>query len=180
DRGGAVGEVTTSHPRVILVSDLVGSTRLNVQTGDERWASHIARHDRVARECLRRHNGVEFKHTGDGMCAWFDTAPEAIDCARAISDELTRSNLENPDVPLVSRFGLAMGQPIVRDGDFFGLAVVMAARLCAEAAPSSLLATAEVARVGQSASIPLVAAGERRLKGFPDPVPVYEATLTGA
>jgi class 3 adenylate cyclase len=179
-RDGPGGELTTSRPRVILVSDLVGSTELNLQTGDERWGSHIARHDRVVRECLRRHNGVEFKHTGDGMCAWFDDAAQAIDCARAISEELDRSNLENPDVPLVSRFGLAMGQPIVRDGDFFGLAVVMAARLCAEAAPSSLLASADVARVGQSASIALVAAGERRLKGFPDPVPVYLAAFTDA
>ncbi len=173
---GSFPEPVSSHPRIILVSDLVDSTRLNVQTGDVVWASHMARHDRVVRQCLRRHNGVEFKHTGDGMCAWFDAAPEAIDCARDISEELTRSNLDHPDVPLVSRFGLAMGQPIARDGDLFGLSVVMAARLCAEAAPSSLLASAEIAQVGQ-ATTPLTPGEDRRLKGFPDPIAVVGASF---
>ena len=167
---------TSSAPprtRVILISDLVGSTELNLRAGDAAWVDRLGRHDLLVRTCLRRHGGVEFKHTGDGMCAWFDSAPAAVECADDIRRQLASATAEVPDLALVPRFGLACGQPIGVGDDLFGIAVALAARLCAAAEPGAILASEEVAELGRGSGVALVAAGQRTLKGFPHPVPVY-------
>jgi class 3 adenylate cyclase len=161
--------------RVILVSDLVGSTELNVKAGDAVWVDRLGRHDRIVRSSLRRHDGVEFKHTGDGVCAWFDSAPAAVDCADDIRRELAAASAEDPDLALIPRFGLACGQPIGVGDDLFGIAVTLAARLCAAAPPDVILASAEVGALARDSGVDLVAAGERGLKGFPEPVPVFSS-----
>ena len=164
---------TPPRTRVILISDLVGSTELNLRAGDAAWVDRLGRHDLLVRTCLRRHGGVEFKHTGDGVCAWFDSAPGAVECADDIRRQLAAATAEAPDLALVPRFGLSCGQPIGVGDDLFGIAVALAARLCAAAPPGAILASAEVAELGRGSGVALLAAGERTLKGFPDPVAVY-------
>ncbi len=163
--------------RVILVSDLVGSTELNLRAGDAAWVDRLGSHDRIVRARLRRHGGVEFKHTGDGVCAWFDAAGAALDCADEIRRELAQANTDEPDLALVARFGLACGEPIGVGDDLFGIAVTLAARLCAAASPGAILASEEVAQLvaprGDGSDIGLEDAGERSLKGFPHPVRVF-------
>src|SRR5713101_473706 len=63
-----------------LFTDIEGSTRL--------WESHrdtmpaaLARHDEILRAAVAAHGGHVFKHTGDGVCAVFATAPAAVAAA---------------------------------------------------------------------------------------------------
>ena len=67
--------------RVILFTDLVESTSLNAAEGDEVFLQLMRVHDRLVRSSLRRHDGVEFKHTGDGLAAWFRSPRQAVRCA---------------------------------------------------------------------------------------------------
>ena len=61
----------------LLFTDLVDSTAVVERLGDARSASVLAEHDRIIRGRLAQHAGVEFKHTGDGLCAWFASASDA-------------------------------------------------------------------------------------------------------
>lgn len=54
--------------RTLLVTDLVDSTKLVVQLGDERAWKLCGEHDRVARDLLAAHRGVEIDKT-DGFCS---------------------------------------------------------------------------------------------------------------
>ena len=60
--------------RIIVMTDIVGSTAMNVRLGDDAYVQVLRAHDRIVRAALRRHGGVEFKHSGDGVNAWFEDA----------------------------------------------------------------------------------------------------------
>ena len=51
----------------ILFTDIVGSTRLAAELGDERWRALLDEHFRAARRQLERFGGHEVKTTGDGI-----------------------------------------------------------------------------------------------------------------
>ena len=155
--------------RALLVSDIVDSTRLTVAAGDDRWVEMLAEHDRIVRDALRGHDGVEFKHTGDGVLAWFDTPGQAIACALTLQPALDDANVVHPDVPLRVRCGIAAGRPIATGDDFFGVAVVRAVRVCATAGPGEVLVAAEVAALVETthhAPFAVDAGTEVELKGL--------------
>jgi class 3 adenylate cyclase len=159
--------------RVILFTDLVGSTALNVRTGDAAWVDLVEEHDDTIRACLRRHGGVEFKHTGDGIGAWFTSPADAVDCAMQMGRDLERASAQHPDTPLMMRAGVAMGEPVEHGGDLFGLSVVRASRLCDAAADGTVLVSDEVADAARGPDRTFRRDGARLLKGFPDPVGVH-------
>lgn len=159
--------------RVILFTDLVSSTELNVAAGDVRYLELLQEHDRITRGALRRHGGVEFKHTGDGMAAWFTSAGAAVTCAHEIGLELARATLVHPELPLQVCVGIDVGEPLGHASDLFGLSVVRAARLCARAGPGQVLATAAVADDARRRGATFEALGEAHLKGFPEPVAIF-------
>jgi class 3 adenylate cyclase len=160
--------------RVIVFTDLVDSTRSNVRIGDVRWAEVLDVHDRVVDRRLRLHAGVAFKHTGDGIAAWFADASDAVGFASGVLDDLARASAELDDVTLLARAGLSAGEPIGRGDDLFGLCVVTAGRLCDLADPGRILVSDDVARLLGSAGTRLRPLGPVALKGLPDPVPVHE------
>jgi class 3 adenylate cyclase len=41
----------------------------------------LADHDEVVRSAVEGHGGIVFKHTGDGMCAAFSSATDALRAA---------------------------------------------------------------------------------------------------
>jgi class 3 adenylate cyclase len=152
--------------RVILATDLIGSTALNERVGDARFVELLADHDRVIRARLREHDGVEVKRTGDGMCAWFGSASAAMTCALAILDDFTEHRLSHPGEELLVRVGLAAGEPIGHEGDLFGLAVVAAFRICALADGDQVLASSEVAGLARGKGFEFTPAGTHSLKGI--------------
>ena len=127
------------------------------------------------RRRLAGHGGVEFKHTGDGMCAWFASASDAVQCALGIRDDLDRVAAAQPDVPLVVRMGLAAGEPVDAGDDLFGLAVVVAARICALAAPGQIYVADEIARLTRGKPLAFQEVGSFGLKGLPGTTTVFEA-----
>ena len=83
----------------------------------------------------RDNGGTEVKHTGDGIMASFGTASSALGCAASIQQAFEARNETNPDSRVRVRIGLNAGEPVAEDGDLFGTAVQMAARICARAEP---------------------------------------------
>ena len=106
----------------LLFTDIVGSTRLAAEKGDQQWRDLLQKHDDVARHEFRRHGGTEVKSTGDGFLASFLGPTPAINCAAAIRDRMAVLNL-----PI--RAGIHTGECSTRGGDLSGLAVHLASRL---------------------------------------------------
>ena len=89
-------------------------------------------------------------------------------------------NKEDPGTPLTLRIGLSACEPIEEHGDLFGKAVQLAARLCAHAEPTQILAAQVVFDQCDGKKLPFLDLGEVTLKGFDQPIRVYELNWTEA
>jgi class 3 adenylate cyclase len=145
----------------VLFTDIVESTGRVVQLGDRSWRSVLDRHDRVVRERLRRFRGREVNTTGDGFVASFDGPARAIRCARAILESLREVGVE-------ARAGIHTGECEVRGADLTGVAVHIAARVCAAAGAGEVLVTGTVQDLVAGSGIVFGDRGLHELKGVPD------------
>ena len=158
--------------RTIMFTDIVDSTAMTERLGAMRAIAMVRAHDSLVRRALREAKGREVKHTGDGIMASFDAVPAAVECARAIQlsfEAFNRSSAEKLRV----RIGLDAGEPVADSNDLFGTTVNLAARLCETAGPDRILIS-EAVRGQLPDDAPLVPLGAQRLKGFAEPVPLYE------
>ena len=103
-----------------LFTDVEGSTR-RWQDEPEAMRALLAEHDVSLRDVIVKHNGVLFKHTGDGVAALFASASDA--CAAAVD---AQSRLVGV---LPVRMGLHTGEAELREGDYFGSTLNRCARL---------------------------------------------------
>jgi adenylate cyclase len=113
-------------------------------------------------------------HTGDGLMASFVSADAAVECAVDIQKELARYSLENPDRPIRVRIGLNAGIVLPEEDRLFGAALNAAVRICGRAGADEIFLSESVvamASAGAAAARPL---GSFPLKGFADPVWIYE------
>jgi class 3 adenylate cyclase len=153
--------------RTILFTDIVGSTEVTQRLGDHAAMEILALHDRLVREALGRTHGREVKHLGDGLMGVFVSADDAIRCALEVHAALRKAAGQTVE-PVRIRVGAAAGEPIERNGDFFGGTVQLAARLCMHAAPGQTLVSSSVVELCGERRFADV--GEISLKGFPRPV----------
>ena len=73
--------------------------------------------------------------------------------------------------------GSGAGESTVKDGDYFGMPTVEAARLCAQApADGILISTLVKTLAGRCEGIEFASAGEVELKGFPEPVEAFSVS----
>jgi class 3 adenylate cyclase len=145
----------------ILFTDIVGSTETAATLGDARWRAVLDAHDRAVREQLNRIGGREVKHTGDGFLISFDGPARGIRCATAISGAAKSIGIE-------VRAGLHTGECEVRGDDLGGLAVHIASRVNALAAPSEVLVTSTVKDLVIGSGMEFTERGEHTLKGVPE------------
>ena len=160
--------------RTFLFVDQVRSTEQLVRLGDQ-----AGRHLRVhlldlLREELRAHSGREIDAAGDGLLGVFSSAGEAVDAAIAMQQSVLRASRRLPeDRQLGVRAGVETGEPVPGpDGTYVGLAVVVAARLCATAVEGQVLVS-DVVRslVEPGGRHTFASVGALTLKGVPSPVP---------
>ncbi|HEY5367334.1 MAG TPA: nickel-binding protein [Casimicrobiaceae bacterium] len=159
--------------RTILFTDIVGSTSMTQQLGDDVALAVLGVHDRIVRAGLVAANGSEVKHTGDGIMAVFVSAAAAIRCAINVQSDLLQHRSEHPDWPLRVRIGVAAGEPIEHHNDLFGSTVNLAFRLCAHAEPEQILVSNTVAELCIGKALPFRDIGPVALKGFAQPVHIH-------
>jgi class 3 adenylate cyclase len=166
----------TSATRVVLVTDLAGSTALNDQLGDRDYLALLREHDQIIRRHLTRYDGVEFKHTGDGIAAWFYSVNRALECALALSQQFDTAWAGPSRQPLGVKIALSAGEPALVDGDLLGLSVTIAFRVLDQAQASEVLVTSDVAGLARGLSWSFIARGRHPLKGLSDPVDLFALT----
>ncbi|MEY2484819.1 MAG: hypothetical protein QOH39_467 [Verrucomicrobiota bacterium] len=176
---GGVADARDPGIRTVLFTDIVGSTTLTQQVGDEAAMDLLHVHDTIVRNALADLGGREVKHTGDGIMASFVSAAAAIKCATRIQRELTKHCEMNRECPLKLRIGAAAGEPVEHHDDLFGSTVQLAARLCAHALPEQILVSNVVAELCIGKGLPFEDLGEVILKGFDRPIRAHAVTWPG-
>ena len=158
----------------IVFTDIVDSTTLAAVSPEpgEAFTAHLAE--------LTWHvehvGGQLVKSMGDGVMASFASATAAVECAIAIQRATDETN---SDRPLPIRVGISSGDVSVNNGDFHGLPVVEAARLCGRAGGGQIL-VADQTRLLAPDCAPMTDAGTVQLKGLPKPTQAWEAKWTAA
>lgn len=159
---------TNAGFRTIMFTDMAGSTEATQRLGDARAQEIVRRHNRAVRSSLHMHNGEEIKHTGDGIMAAFTSATQAVECATDIQRRLR----DEPELQV--RIGLNAGEPVSEGGDLFGTSVQLASRVCALADAQQVLVTDVIRQLVAGKGFLFSDRGETVLRGFEDPVRVYE------
>ncbi len=175
DPSPASGEATVDSAfRVIMFTDLEGSTQMISALGDDKSMELLRLHNALTRDALRAHSGREIKHTGDGFMTSFTSAVSAVECAIDIQKTMAKHNEENPTAVMHLRIGINAGEPVRNDNQLYGAAVNLAARLCAHAKPGSIVVARVVRELSAGKKIPFVDRGKFEPKGFDRPMPLFE------
>jgi len=160
-------------PLTILFTDVEGSTALTQRLGDAKAREVLRNHEHIVREALRAHGGAEVKAMGDGFMASFSSATRALECAIAMQRAFAQHN-ESAGETISVRIGLNAGEPIAEDEDLFGTAVILAARIAAQAKGGEILASDVVRQLVAGKGFLFADRGEVALRGFEGPVRLYE------
>jgi adenylate cyclase len=148
--------------------DVVGSTELTWDIGATAVGSAMSEFERRAAEEIATHGGRLVKTIGDEVMF---VATSADDAAR-IALALTRFADAHP-VLTALRGAAAWGEAVRGFGDFYGPVVNRAARMVKEAEPGGVVVDAAFAAALSPSVARAVPVGERRLRGFGEPVAVF-------
>jgi class 3 adenylate cyclase len=169
--------------RTVLFTDIEGSTVLTQRLGDAKARDVLRTHERIVRDALRTHGGSEVKSMGAGFMASFPSATKALECAIAMQQAFADHNTallrqaqdaHTEPVEVRVRIGLNAGEPIAEEEDLFGTAVNMAARIAAQAKGGEILAANVVRELAAGKGFLFSDRGDVVLRGFEDPMRLYE------
>jgi class 3 adenylate cyclase len=155
----------------VLFSDIVDSTSQAAAMGDRRWREVLDDHDRAIARQVQRFDGTRVKKTGDGVLATFEGPTQAIRCGVAMRDAARQLGLE-------IRVGVHTGEIEKRDDDDIGgIAVNIASRVQAEAAPGTVLVSRVVTDLVAGSGLTFSPMGDHELKGVPGSWALYTTEL---
>ena len=160
--------------RAIMFTDLKDSTLMTTVFGDTKALHLLHIHNALIRNALREYRGNEVKHTGDGIMASFHNVENAVWCAIAIQKAFADHNGRTPEEKLHIRIGLSAGEPVEEDGDLFGSAVQLAARICAHTEPDHILVAQIVREECPAHQEIFVDLGAITPKGFDSQIRLHE------
>jgi class 3 adenylate cyclase/acyl-coenzyme A thioesterase PaaI-like protein len=144
----------------LLFTDIVGSTEHADKLGDARWRALLDQQRAIIRREMAEREGVEVDTAGDGFLARFDSPARALECARAVRDDVKHLGIE-------IRAGIHTGECELQSGRLSGIAVHIAARVQAAAGPGEIFVSATVKDLVIGSAIRFEDRGEHSLKGVP-------------
>lgn len=159
----------------LLFTDIDDYAGLTERLGDKDSRRLVRAHDRIVRAGLAAAGGVEVKHTGDGIMAYFPAASRGIGCAVAVQRAIANYNREGRHpAELRLAIGLNAGAPIAENGDLFGTAVILASRITAHAQGNQILISDVVRQLAAGKGFRTRSLGAELLEGISEPVPLFE------
>lgn len=162
----------------ILNADVVGFSRL-MRADEEDTLSILKERERLIHRLILEHHGRPFGTAGDSFMAEFASPVEAVRCAMACQEALSRINA---DLPLNRRFLLRIGVnlgDVMLDGDnLYGTGVNIAARLQTIADPGGICISQSVYDlVRQRLTLEVEDIGRQPTKNIAEPVQAYRVVL---
>ena len=159
----------------VMLTDLVGSTAMTQERGDAGAQEVVRTHNQIVRAVLKRHNGFEVKHTGDGIMARFDSTANAVTGSLEMQAGLAAHNSAHPELPVNVRIGINSGTPIQEDDDLFGTTVQLAARICDKGQAGRVMTSNVVRELCAGQNVRFEEGGAFDLKVVEGPVTLYFA-----
>jgi adenylate cyclase len=150
--------------------DLVGYTPLTRQLPTDELTRVIAEFEARAFDVVTTRDGRVVKLIGDEVMF------SALDAVAACEIALELFETVGRDAGITPRGGLAVGELLVRAGDYYGPVVNLASRIADLAVPDEILVTTDVhdeVLKTDVAGFRFDPAGRRMLKGFDDPVELF-------
>jgi class 3 adenylate cyclase len=167
-----------------LFSDIEGSTRLLRELGRERYGEVLAAHTGLLREAFESTGGHVFGTEGDALFVAFGSASEAIDGAAAAQRALAEYDWGDVPAPKV-RMGVHTGEASLSStGQYVGVAVHRAARICAAAHGGQVLISHTTRDLlmdeeGEKPRFIMSDLGPQRLKDLEQPLRLYQLLVEG-
>ena len=152
--------------------DLSGFTALSQKLSPADLTALLSGFSATSSEVVHDHDGRLVKFIGDAVM-WVSSTPEGL--IRTATDLLGHPRLRQSGLRL--RAGLSYGTVLAINGDYFGNAVNLAARLVDAAGPGQILAAADVR--DQLPDWPATAQDPLTLKGFDAPVTTFDMSQGG-
>ncbi len=178
--GSAATPIREAGFRALMFTDMAGSTEIINALGDVRAREVLAKHHEIVRGALLAHEGREIDRAGDGFLTSFASVSRAVGCAVHIQREFQRYNATGHlPMPIQVRIGLGAGEPLTDGTALFGSTVNLTARVCSAAGPGQILAARVVRELARGGGFTFRRHGEATLKGFPEPVELYEVDWQG-
>jgi class 3 adenylate cyclase len=167
-RSWAVDEHSGATLAAVAVgfADLAGFTSLAGQVSTSQLAEIVDTFDEHVGDVVLTNGGQVVKLIGDEVMFVADEVTDGLCIARALACGIPGAE----DLPAV-RVGLAAGEVLNRDGDYYGSVVNLASRLVNLAAPGEVLVSGAAAAAAPSDEVE--ALGPVEVKGFPDPVAAF-------
>ncbi|MBI5104888.1 MAG: adenylate/guanylate cyclase domain-containing protein [Solirubrobacterales bacterium] len=165
----AQGHLPGARDTAVAFADLVGFTRLGEELDPADLGAVADRLSVLAEEVVQPPVRV-VKTIGDAVMLACPEPQRLVACSLALVDAIDQEGQAFPQV----RVGIAAGPAVTRGGDLFGRPVNLASRVTGVARAGSVLATKDVRDAAREA-FQWSRAGVRRLKGLPEPVPLYRA-----
>jgi class 3 adenylate cyclase len=160
--------------RTIMFTDMKDSTAITTRLGDSEALEHFRTHNALTRDALKKYNGREIQHTGDGFMVSFTSASRAVACAIAIQKALLTHNQKHPATRINVRIGICAGEPVEEDQRLFGSTVQLTSRICDKAQPDQILVAPVIRDLCLGKQFSFTDQGEFALKGFDQPLRMYE------
>ena len=150
--------------------DLAGFTALTEAHGDAEAVDMLVRFEATTKASLG-HSGRLVKTIGDAVMLAFDEPTAAVTAVVALFEAM-----QGTDLP-VARCGLHHGAAVERNGDYFGAAVNLAARIAAQAHGGQVVATSAVAEAARGAGVPVADLGCFDLRNIAEPVELFHLQI---
>ncbi|MGQ0570186.1 MAG: DUF6582 domain-containing protein [Armatimonadota bacterium] len=163
-----------------LMTDIEASSALLHQLGD-RYRDLLNDVRGILRTAVSRAGGREIDARADEFFAVFERAVDAVEAAAAIQRALGGRGWPD-DLEVRVRMGIHSGRPTLTDVGYIGLAVHVAARVCAAAHGGQIVISGETrAAVGGSAptGIRFRSLGRHRLPGLADAEALFQVEAHG-
>jgi class 3 adenylate cyclase len=127
----------------IMFADVVGSTQLYEQLGDDKARGMVARCLEIMREATDLEGGSVIKTMGDEIMSTFTSADPAMNAARRMQEGITTERALAHDAGHVAiRIGCHYGAVVEERHDVFGSAVHTANRMTSQAKAGQIITTA--------------------------------------
>ena len=166
----------SAEPVTFVFADIAGFTALTEAHGDEDAAELAAAFCRTVKAELPDYGGEHIKTIGDALLLKIPRPGDAVRLSLRITHEIMRAH-GSPAV----RVGLHHGPAVFRDGEYFGAAVNLAARVSGVASGGEVLLTAHTAELaGEVEGVRFESRGRHALRNLTEPVDLCSALREGA
>ena len=177
------GKTTIELPSgfvTMLMTDIEGSTALVHELGprfgmliDEVWTA--------LRAAVTGANGVEVEARADEFFAVFEAPRGAVEAAIAMQRAFAATSFVD-DVPVRVRIGIHSGYPTRTAGNYVGVDVNATSRIASLGHGGQVVVSAntrEAVKSSGAAGVRFVSLGAHPLRGFPEPVALYQIGADG-